>query len=74
MTILVQEMEGSNIKAEFLSPQTDTFTSGSNIFLSVQATGENGISNVEFFMDGQSIRFGEKSSFSNFESVTLIIS
>jgi hypothetical protein len=65
LTILVQEMEGSNIKAEFLSPQTDTFTSGSNIFLSVQATGENGISNVEFFMDGQSIGFGEKSSFSN---------
>ena len=65
LTILVKEMVGSNINSSFLSPKTDVFNTGSTAYLSVQATAENGISNVEFFFDGTSIGFGEKSSYSN---------
>ena len=70
LTILIQEMEGSNINASFLSPKTNIFNSDSNVFLSVLANSENGISNVEFFFNNKSIGFGEKSSYSNTYSLS----
>ena len=63
-------MEGFNINASFLSPKTNIFNSDSNVFLSVLANSENGISNVEFFFNNKSIGFGEKSSYSNTYSLS----
>ena len=70
LTILIQEMEGSNINASFLSPKTNIFNSDSNVFLSVLANSENGINGVEFFFNNKSIGFGEKSSYSNTYSLS----
>ena len=64
-TVLVKEMIGSNIAAQFNSPTNDTFRVGSVIPFLVEANSENNIQNVEIFMDGISIGFGERLGRSN---------
>jgi hypothetical protein len=70
----LREFTGSAPISQFDGNQTESVQVGSSFFLTAMASSENGISNVEFFLDNQSLGFATKQNDSNFYSKIIDLS
>ena len=70
----LREFTGSAPTSQFDGNQTESVQVGSSFFLTAMASSENGISNVEFFLDNQSLGFATKQNDSNYYSKIIDLS
>ena len=74
LTVDLREFSGSAPAAQFLGNQVESVQVGSSLILTSLASSENGINNVEYYLDNKSLGFAQRQNESNFYSSIINLS